>query len=92
MAGELGGHRRPVLGLSDGVGSLVAGLMEAMPGPTPLSRDNIASMTIDNVASPDVPQLLPVFDIAPRSIESTAPAWLGRRGTRFDRIRRRHRR
>ena len=92
LAGDLVGHRRPVIGLSDTVGRLVAGLMEALPGPTPMSRDNIASMTIDNVASPEAPQLLPLFGITPRAIEDAAPAWLGRRGTAFDRTRRRARR
>lgn len=92
LAGDLAGHRRPVFGLPDSVGNLVATAMEILPGPTPISRDNIASMQIDNVSAPDAPRLLPIFDIVPRHIEEVAPAWLGRRGTFYDRARRRARR
>lgn len=92
LAGDLAGHRRPVIGLPDSVGNGVATLMEILPGPTPISRDNIASMRLDNVSAPDAPRLLPIFDIVPRHIEEVAPAWLDRRGTFYDRARRRARR
>lgn len=92
LAGDLAGHRRPVIGLPDSLGNAVATLMALLPGPAPITTDNIASMRLDNVSAPDSPQLLPIFGIVPRRIESVAPAWLGRRGTFYDRVRRRARR
>lgn len=92
LAGEFSGHRRPVIGLPDFIGSLLATLMEIAPGPTPMSRDNLASMTIDNVSADGAPQLLPLFGIVPRFIEEIAPRYLGRHGTSYDSARRHARR
>ena len=50
-AGRWAGHPRPVLPLPYAAGWLQALLMELAPGPTLMSRDNLASMQVDNVAS-----------------------------------------
>ena len=92
LAGDFSGHRRPVIGLPDFVGKAVAAAMEIAPGPTPMSRDNIASMTLDNVSRDDAPQLLPLFGIVPRRIEDVAATYLGQQGTFYDRARRHARR
>ena len=92
MACRYSGHRRPVIGLPDFAGKLIATAMELAPGPTPMSRDNIASMTLDNVSQRGAPQLMRVFDIVPRDIEEVAPGYLGRRDNVYDRARRHARR
>ena len=51
IAGRHIGHERPVLPLPYAIGWLQAVLMELAPGPTLMSRDNLASMKVDNVAS-----------------------------------------
>jgi NADH dehydrogenase len=51
IAGRHIGHERPVLPLPHAIGWLQAVLMELAPGPTVMSRDNLASMKVDNVAS-----------------------------------------
>jgi len=51
FAARASGHPRPVIGLPDPLAYLLALGMELLPGPTLLSRDNLRSLTIDNVAS-----------------------------------------
>jgi NADH dehydrogenase len=51
IAGRHIGHERPVLPLPHAIAWLQAVLMELAPGPTVMSRDNLASMKVDNVAS-----------------------------------------
>ncbi|MGE5339005.1 MAG: complex I NDUFA9 subunit family protein [Gemmatimonadota bacterium] len=51
FAARASGNPRPVLALPAGIARLQAGLMERMPGPTLLSRDNLDSMKRDNIAS-----------------------------------------
>ena len=91
LAGTITGRRRPVIGLPDFVGKLLATAMELAPGPTPMSRDNIASMTLDNVSREGAPQLLGSFGMIPHQIEAIAPGYLGRQITFYDRARRRAR-
>jgi NADH dehydrogenase len=58
MAGEWSGHRRPIVALPTGPGRLMALAMEFAPGEALMSRDNLDSMTIDNVsARPIDPEL-----------------------------------
>ena len=45
------GHPRPVIALPDALARLQAAVMEHLPGPTLLSRDNLDSMKRDNIAS-----------------------------------------
>ncbi len=51
FAARASGHPRPVIALPDGIARLQAALMERLPGPTLLSRDNLDSMKRDNIAS-----------------------------------------
>ena len=71
------GKPRPVLGLPEGIGMVQARLMELAPQPL-MSRDNVRSMRVDNVASAE-PQ---PFGLTPTALESVAPAWLGTAGPR----------
>lgn len=71
-AGELIGHRRPVIGLSPGLARLQAALLERLPGKM-LTRDNVASMEVDAVCNG---ACLP-FGAMPVSLESAAPTYLG---------------
>jgi uncharacterized protein YbjT (DUF2867 family) len=52
LAGRWVGKERPVLSLPYAIGWLQALLMELAPGPTLMSRDNLDSMKVNNIASP----------------------------------------
>jgi uncharacterized protein YbjT (DUF2867 family) len=69
-AGEVSGHRRWIIGLPDWLSKLQAAVMEYIPG-KPFSLDNYRSATQDS-ACPNVER-------CPTSVESVAPAYLGRR-------------
>ena len=56
-AGAWAGHPRWVFGLPPALAYLQALLMEMMPGTPLMSRDNLASMHVDNVASGALPGL-----------------------------------
>ena len=71
------GKPRPIIGLPEGIGMVQARLMELAPQPL-MSRDNVRSMRVDNVASAE-PQ---PFGLTPTALESVAPAWLGTAGPR----------
>jgi NADH dehydrogenase len=74
LAGHYSGHPRPVIGLPDSLARLQAWLLEHLPGEPLLSRDNLDSMKIDNVASGP---MSPDLAIVPVSLESVAPFYLG---------------
>jgi len=57
LAGRLSGCERRVLALPEGLGKLQAMAMELLPGIPLMSRDNILSMRVPNVATGDVPGL-----------------------------------
>lgn len=84
LCGLAAGHRRPVIGLPDGLGRLMASVMEKLPGPTLMSADNLDSMSLDNVLGTDANPLLPVFGIVPRPIDEVLPSYLGNLHTRHD--------
>lgn len=71
------GKPRPVVGLPEGIGMVQARLMEFAPQPL-MSRDNVRSMRVDNVASGE-PQ---PFGLTPTALEAVAPGWLGTAGPR----------
>ncbi|MGE0316159.1 MAG: complex I NDUFA9 subunit family protein [Lautropia sp.] len=73
LAGSASGHPRRVFTLPDGLGRLQAALMERLPGATLMSRDNLDSMKVDNVASGPID---PLLDIDPVSLERIAPGYL----------------
>ncbi len=79
--GRLTGRRRPILALPDWAGRLQASVFEFLPG-KPLSRDNLASLSIDSVCTGET---LP----CPTLLESVAPAYLGQEGhqARLQRLR-----
>jgi uncharacterized protein YbjT (DUF2867 family) len=56
-AGRWAGHPRPIWPLPSALAQAQAWLMEHLPGPTLMSRDNLASMQVDNIASGSCPGL-----------------------------------
>jgi NADH dehydrogenase len=69
LAGHWVGKERAVIPLPYAIGWLQALLMEFAPGPTLMSRDNLDSMKVNNIASPDALGL-PALGIAePKSIQ-----------------------
>ncbi|MEY2771931.1 MAG: hypothetical protein RIQ38_2350 [Pseudomonadota bacterium] len=87
-AGVRGGRGRPVLSLPLALGWPQALLMEWLPGEPIMSRDNLASMRVDNVASGTLPGLAEL-GITPARLSGIAPGYLGARGprSRLDRYR-----
>ncbi len=90
-AGVNGGKGRPVMPLPHWVGRLQARAMEMLPGEPLMSRDNLASMQVDNVASGQQPGLQ-ALGITPAALTAVAPGYLGRKGprSRLDGWRARH--
>ncbi len=89
LAGQWSGHPRAVVPLPDALGRVQAALMELMPGRTLMSRDNLDSMRVPNVATGTLPGL-PDLGIAPAALDAVAPLYLGRNGSgpgRFDTLR-----
>jgi len=78
LAGRWSGHERHIVALPAALGRLQAGLLELLPGEPLMSRDNVDSMKVDNVATGRLPGLARL-GIAARSIESVMPPILGRR-------------
>jgi uncharacterized protein YbjT (DUF2867 family) len=76
LAGRWSGHERPIMALPDGIARLQALAMELMPGPTLMSRDNIDSMKLPNVASGQLPGLQ-ALGITPTPLEAIGPGYLG---------------
>ncbi|MBE7419079.1 MAG: complex I NDUFA9 subunit family protein [Ideonella sp.] len=76
IAGRRTGHARPVIALPAALARAQAWLLEHAPGPTLMSRDNLRSLQVDNVATGTFPGLQ-ALDIEPASIEQ---AWAQERG------------
>ena len=77
LAGQWSGHPRWVWPLPPALGRLQASLLERLPGEPMMSRDNLASMQVPNVATGRLPTLAKL-GIAPRALESVMPdllAW-----------------
>jgi NADH dehydrogenase len=70
--GETSGHIRPIVPLGPGLSKLQASVLEHLPGPL-MTRDNLASMQVDNVTDAPFP---PVFGVAPAALEAVAPEYL----------------
>jgi uncharacterized protein YbjT (DUF2867 family) len=81
LAGRHGSHERPILPLPMAVGRLQALMMELAPGEPLMSRDNLAAMSVDNVATGQWPGLSSL-GITPSSVHAIAPGYLGTRGGR----------
>ena len=76
LSGARGGRGRPVIGLPNWLARLQATLMELLPGEPVMSRDNLDSMQLDNVASATVPGL-DTLGIKATALPSIALAYLG---------------
>jgi len=75
-AGRWSGHERPVFALPAAAGRLQAALMELLPGEPLMSRDNLLSMKVPNVASGSLPGL-EFLGIRPTPLEAVASIYLG---------------
>lgn len=71
------GRGRPVIALPQWLGRLQARLMELAPGEPLMSRDNLDSMTVDNVATDQLPGL-EALGIRPAALRPIATAYLRR--------------
>lgn len=79
LAGRWAGHERPVLPLPDALGRLQATLLGLLPGEPLMSRDNLLSMQVPNVATGTLPGLSSLGIVA-TDIRSVMPDWLAHRG------------
>lgn len=79
LAGIAHGKGRPVLPLPDWAAQLQALAMECLPGEPLMSRDNLASMRVPNVATGHHPGLQ-ALGIVPAALQGTAALYL-RSGT-----------
>jgi uncharacterized protein YbjT (DUF2867 family) len=80
-AGRWSGHERRVLPLPSALGRLQALMMEWLPGTPLMSRDNLDSMRVPNVASGSLPGLASL-GIHASAVTALAPGYLGRRDGR----------
>jgi NADH dehydrogenase len=92
LAGQLSGHPRTIVPLPHPLAWLQALAMECLPGPPLMTRDNLASMTVPNVAGGTLPGLASL-GIQPQPLGAVVPSYLsaGQRCARLDDWRARHR-
>jgi uncharacterized protein YbjT (DUF2867 family) len=69
LAGRWVGKERPVISLPYAIGWLQSLLMEFAPGPTLMSRDNLDSMKVNNIATPHALGLRSLGIPEPKSIK-----------------------
>ena len=74
LAGQWAGHPRPIIGLPNTLGRLVALGMEWAPGEPLMTRDNIDSMSVPSVS--DAP-IAPELGITPASLRALGPVLYG---------------
>ncbi|GCL63925.1 complex I NDUFA9 subunit family protein [Pseudaquabacterium pictum] len=72
QVGAMAGCRRPVVGLPEAAGLLQAAAMGLLPGEPMMSRDNVLSMRVPNVASGKLPGLRDL-GITPQGLALLAP-------------------
>ncbi len=77
LSGRWAGVERPQIPLPAPVGRLQAAMMEWLPGEPLMSRDNVDSMRVPNVASGQLPGLQSL-GITPAAVAAVAPGYLGR--------------
>jgi len=75
LSGAYSGHVRPVIGLPPAVARMQAWTLEHLPGQL-MSRDNLDSMKVDNVAAGPI---APELGVTPTSIDAVVPQYLGPR-------------
>jgi NADH dehydrogenase len=79
LAGRYAGCERRVIALPAGLARLQARLFELLPGEPILTRDNLDSMTVDNVLDPAAPDLTAAsLGIKLTALEVVAPHYLAR--------------
>ena len=76
LAGRWSGNERPQIPLPEFVGRLQAAFMELLPGTPLMSRDNVDSMRVPNVATGKLPGL-EALGITATALEAIAPGYLG---------------
>ncbi len=76
LSGVNEGRGRPVLPLPAALGRLQARLMELAPGEPLMSRDNLDSMRLHNIATGNLPGLQ-ALGITPSALTGVAAAYLG---------------
>jgi uncharacterized protein YbjT (DUF2867 family) len=76
LAGRWSGHERPQIPLPGFAARLQALLMEMAPGTPLMSRDNVESMRVPNIASGSLPGLA-ALGITASALEAVAPGYLG---------------
>ena len=79
MSGINHGRGRPVFGLPTALGRLQAALMSLAPGEPLMSRDNLDSMSVDNVTDGKLPGLT-ALGITPASLLAVGPDYFVARG------------
>lgn len=75
LSGRLCGDERRVWALPESLGRLQARAMELMPGTPLMSRDNLLSMRVPNVATGQLPGL-DALGIEAASLQAVAPSYL----------------
>lgn len=75
LAGRLSGHERRIVPLPPALARVQAWLMALAPGEPLMSRDNLDSMRVPNVASGQLPGL-DSLGLRPASVRSVAPQYL----------------
>lgn len=75
LAGRIAGHPRPILPLPGPLATLQALALECLPGEPLMSRDNLASMQVPNVASDTLPGLVEL-GISPSPLAAIVPGYL----------------
>ncbi len=76
LAGSVSGHSRPVVGLPTVLAQLQAFVMELAPGQPLMSRDNLDSMKVNNVASGKLPGV-DALGVTPSALRDIAPTYIG---------------
>ena len=76
LAGRYSGHERLQIPLPGWLGRLQATAMEWLPGEPLMSRDNVDSMAVPNIASGQLPGLASL-GITPAALQAVAPQYLG---------------
>lgn len=73
LAALWSGHPRPVIALPMSIGRMQAWFFERLPGQPLMSRDNLASLSVDNISTEP---MNPLLGIVPTALESIAPVYL----------------
>jgi NADH dehydrogenase len=83
---DVTGRDPAIVGLPDALGTLQAFVLEHLPGKL-MTRDNLRSMSVDNVCAGPFPA---IFGFQPATLESIVPAYLASGGARARYSRYRH--